>query len=295
MFQVEKHKWFLLLIPFVFLGCIQDVTIQENNDKREVVLNCILNPVKDTVTLQLTYSRPIQSTTQFEAIKSASILLFEEAENVGEFVWADSSAYVLPHSVKSGIKYRIEAKVENKTVWAETTIPKTVDATIEKANPESYSFSYLISLKDNSEEENFYWASATGYEGVEESRKKNIACLLYSNFEYADDFNQGIYQNGNFKFEYEYYLRFTDIELPEGVVEVIFYPLCINYPEEVFLLSVDYHLDKYMKSSLILQEMDLYAEDMPIIYSPFPVYSNINGGTGIFGSFSNVSKVFTKD
>lgn len=295
MFKFEKLKWFLLLFPFVFFGCIQAVTIKDTTKDSDVVLNCILNPGKDSVIVQLTYSRPIQSTTQFEAIKSASILLFEEGKNVGEFVWADSSAYVLPHSVKPGIKYRIEAKVENKTVWAETTIPKTIDVTIEKANPENYSFSYLISLKDNFEEENFYWISATGYEGVEESRKKNIACLLYSNFEHADDFNQGIYQNGNFKFEYDYYMRVTDNELPESVVEVIFYPQCINNPIEVFLLSIDYHLDKYMKSSLILQDMDLYAEDMPIIYSPFPVYSNIHGGTGIFGSFSSVSKEFTRN
>jgi hypothetical protein len=47
-----------------------------------------------------------------------------------------------------------------------------------------------------------------------------------------------------------------------------------------------------MKSSLLLERMDLDAEDMPIIYSPQPVYSNIHGGTGIFGSYVSVSKEF---
>lgn len=295
MFKVEKRKWVFLLFPFVFFGCIQDVTIKDITIDSDVVLNCILNPGKDTVTVKLTYSRPIQSTTQFEAIKNANILLFEEGFNVGEFVWADSSAYVLPHSVKPGIKYRIEAKVENKTIWAETTIPKTVDATIERANPESYMNEYRIKLNDRKDEDNFYWVSATGYEGAKDNRKKNIACTIYSNFKNADDFNQFVYQNGNFKFEYDYYLRFADNALPNNVVGVLFSPQCIDYPEEVFLLSVDYQLDKYMKSSLALQSMDLYAEDSPIIYSPFPVYSNIHGGTGIFGSFSSISKVFTKE
>jgi hypothetical protein len=118
---------------------------------------------------------------------------------------------------------------------------------------------------------------------------------LYSNFEYADDFNRRIYENGLYKFEYEYYIRFTENELSTDQTEVIFYPQYISSPIEVFLLSVDYHLDKYMKSSLLIHDMDLYAQDMPIIYSPFPMYSNINGGTGIFGSYTGFSKVFTKN
>ena len=44
-----------------------------------------------------------------------------------------------------------------------------------------------------------------------------------------------------------------------------------------------------------MEQMEMYAEDMPIIYAPFPIYSNIHGGTGIFGSFTSVSKVFTKE
>ena len=296
MFKFGKLKWLLLFFLIVLFNCIQDAEIHENNDNPEVVLNCILNPDKDSVIIHLTYSKPIQSTTQFEAIRrSTSILLFDENENIGDFVWTDSCTYVLPHSVKPGIKYRIEANVKEKTIWAETTIPKTVDATIENADPEYYSYSYLISLKDDREDDNYYWISATGYEGVEEDRKKNIACLLYSNFEYADGFNQYIYQNGAYKFEYEYYIRFTNIELPDGKAEVIFYPQCISYPKEVFLLSVDYHLDKYMKSSLLMSNINYYAEEAPIAYSPFPVYSNINGGTGIFGSLNSVSKVFTKN
>jgi hypothetical protein len=46
-----------------------------------------------------------------------------------------------------------------------------------------------------------------------------------------------------------------------------------------------------MKSSLLLERMDLYAEDMPVIYSPQPVYSNIHGGTGILG----LTPVFQKN
>jgi hypothetical protein len=292
MFSFLKKLFLILLNSFVLFACIQDVIIKEGPENREIVLNCILDTQNDTVFVQLNYSKAIQSNEPFEPLKDAQIQLFEENAKIGELIWTDSSTYILPFSVLPGKIYRIEAKTGNNLVWAETTVPKSIDATINKAISGFYNNSFQILLNDNINESNFYWISATGFEGAQENQRKNIACELYSNFEYADDFNQRISQNSMYKFEYVYYIRFTESELPVGLTEVIFYPQCINNPVEVFMLSVDYHLDKYMKSSLLLHSMDLYGEDMPIIYSPFPMYSNINGGTGIFGSYNSVSEKF---
>jgi len=283
----------MLLFPFIMWGCISEVTIDDDFKENEVVLNCILDAQSDTVVVQLSYSKPIQATDLFEPIKDAQIQLFEGKTKIGEFVWSDSSTYILPFSVLPGKIYWIEATAGNIKVWAETTVPNAINATIEKDTSGLYNYySFGILLNDSPEEVNYYWISATGFEGIEGNKSKNIACALYSNFEYADDFNQTIYQNGSYKFEYEYYIRFADSVLPGGKTEIVFYPQCISNPIEVFLLSTDYHLDKYMKSSLLLQNMDLYAEDMPIIYAPFPMYSNINGGTGIFGSYNSVSEKY---
>lgn len=294
MHRGRKHIFFILLFPFIFGKCISDVSINDGFKDKEIVLNCILDTKKDTVFVYLSYSKPIQSTDLFEPLKDAQIQLLEGKTKIGDFIWSDSSIYILPFSVLPGKLYRIEATAGNNKVWAETTVPKAIDAAIEKEISGLYNNnSFLIVLNDNTEEADYYWISATGFEGIEGNRSKNIACVLYSNFEYADDFNRTIYQNGNYRFEYEYYIRFADSVLPGKRTEVIFYPQCIDNPIEVYLFSTDYHLDKYMKSSLLLQSMDLYAEDMPIIYSPFPMYSNINGGTGIFGSYNSVSEKFT--
>ncbi len=285
----------LFLLVFMYFGCIRDVNISENNETREVVLNCILNTGKDTVVTWLSYSNPIQSSLKFEAITNAAIQLFEEGKSVGEFIWADSSAYILPLSVQAGKKYRIETKINGERIWAETVVPLPVDATIKIANPENPLKYYQISLTDNLDEKNYYWASASGFTGGGENHWKDIAGELFSDFEYADDFNQYISEDGVFKFEYDFYVRFTDLELPDSTVAVVIYPRGIDYPLEVFLLSTDYHLDKYIKSSLLLLDMELNAEDLPIIYSPFPVYSNIHGGVGIFGSTTSASKIFTRN
>lgn len=292
MLSFLKKLFLILLNSFVLFACIRDVIIKEGPENREMVLNCILDTKKDTVFVQLNYSKTIQSTELFEPVKNAQIQLLEENMRIGGLIWKDSSTYILPFSVLPGKTYRIEAKTGNNVVWAETTVPKSIDAKIDNSKIGFYTNSFQILLNDNINEANFYWISATGFEGTQENRRKNIACELYSNFEYADDFNKRISQNSMYKFEYEYYIRFTESELPVGLTEIIFYPQCIDNPVEVFLLSVDYHLDKYMKSSLLLHKMDLYAEDMPIIYAPFPMYSNINGGTGIFGSYNSVSEKF---
>ena len=291
---IKKYGFFLWLFFPVFFGCIRDVTLEESEKTREIVLNGILDAGKDTISVYLSHTRTIVTTTTFEAIKNADIRLFEGGKEVGRFDWSDSSAYILPFSVTPGQTYKVEAKADGKTIWAETTVPNSIDATIGKAIPGNYLDPFQISLNSSGDKDNYYWISATGNEGPSANPVINIACFLYSSFEYADDFNQRISQNEIFFFEYDYYLRFTNKEISDNVARIVFSPQCIRYPKKVFLLSADYHLDRYMKSSLLLQDMDLYAEDSPIIYSPFPMYSNINGGTGIFGSFNSVSKVFTK-
>lgn len=284
----------LAFILIVFSGCIRDVALDLNSSNREYVLNCILNTNQDTLTATLTKTENIASGSELiETVKDAEIVLFENGKNVGSFSYSDSNAYFLVYKPKPGKTYRLEANTGNDKVWGETNVPETPDATIEKLP--SLMAGYQVSLNDNSHEDNFYWVTATGFEGAQGNQTKNIACVIYSNFEYADDFNQRIYDNGIFRFEYEYYLRFNDLQLSEQITEFVFRPQCISYPEEVFILSTDYHLDKYMKSSLLLLEMELFAEEMPVIYSPQPMYSNIRGGTGIFGSFNSVSKVFAKD
>ena len=98
-------------------------------------------------------------------------------------------------------------------------------------------------------------------------------------------------------YNYEYYIRVNSNEVPTDSINVQFHPNSINIndgTQEVFVLSVDYHLDKYMKSSILLEEIDMYVEDVPIVYAPFPMYSNINGGTGIFGSYNSVSEKFDR-
>jgi len=286
--KLLKQTSALALILVAFSGCIREVELNLNNKNREYVLNCILNIAQDTIVVTLTKTKDITSQTPFEAVKGAEIILFENDKDVGHFTHSDSIAYFLVYNPKPGMKYRLEAETGNDKIWGETTVPKKIDARIEKRA--SSLEGYQVSFEDNKNEDNFYWITATGYEGPSDNQHKNIACSILSNFEYADDFNRYT-SDGTYKFEYDFYLRFSDNQLSDSTT-ILFRPQCLSSPISIFLLSTDYHLDKYMKSSLLMERMDLNAEDMPIIYSPQPVYSNIHGGTGIFGSYVSVSKEF---
>ena len=283
---------FYLVVVLGLNSCIQDVNVDFNNTDQTYVLNGILRAGQDTVTVWLTKSRPLASDTAFDAVENAHITLFEEDQKIGDFIRTDSSAYLLDYQPQAHKTYRIEVHVGDQLLWAETTVPSTPLANIQVAQS-GYVYFYQIQLSDPADETNYYWVSASGYEGSREAPTKNITCSVFSSFVYADDFNQSNADIGIYGLEYEYYMRFSDHEIQGKTVDVNFEPACIGYPKTVFILSVDSNLDKYMKSSLLQKQQADFSGEMPIAYSASPIYSNIHGGTGIFGSVNSASKVFT--
>ncbi len=284
---------FLLL---ALLGCVEDVNIQLGKQNREVVLNSILTPDNDTVVAYLSLSRAVTSGIMFEPVMGATIEFFEDNINVGKLMWEDSSQYVLPFTVSPNKRYRIEATVNDKTIWAETTLPKAIDKKCEIDTIGTHRQKFQLHLQLQKTNPNYFWLSATGYSGASDNQKKGIANSVSSDFEYADAFNRTPTEYYSYKFDYMYYLRFTNQFVNKKDVDIYFAFETIGRPLEVVLLSVDCHLDKYMKSSMKMSELEADAgeEGMFLGYTPFPVYTNINGGTGIFGSFTSVSKEFQK-
>ena len=291
-------KFFLLFILVILTGsCVTDVEGIYLEQEKELTINCILNSSDDTVQTWVSYSKPIIGSSGFEEVKYPMVFLFEEDELIGQFSKGASTSLVLPYKVKTGKTYKIEASVNGETVWAECKVPELITAAIGSIENSYNSFDYNVSFKDNQKEDNQYWISAKGYSWYQGKTHLDIATSFYSNYNAADDFNRLPEQGYGYIYEYKYYIRISDRTLTTDLIELNFYPAGIQIvdgPQEIFVLSVDYHLDKYMKSSLLLEENDLNAEDVPIAYAPFPMYSNINGGTGIFGSYSSVSKVFSK-
>ncbi len=295
----SQKKTYATIVLFIFLfSCISEVNVSIPESEKEITLNCILRPERDTILAWLSYTRPLLSSYPFEPVEDVLVILYEEEEQAGQFLPADSTAWIFPYRVKPGLKYKIEVISNHSTVWAKTLVPQLISAEIDSLQQHHYRLEYTISFGDNPTETNYYWITAKGYSWYDGLPYYEIAGSIDSDFSYADDFNRYTETFGGYTYSYEIYMRIPDSSLPDNFVQLQFHPATIDLsqgPQEVFLLSVDYHLDKYMKSSLLNEEIDLYAEDVPIVYAPIPVYSNINGGTGIFGSFSSTSKEFVRE
>ncbi len=288
-----------ILLCAILFSCISDADIQLAKSEKEICLNCLLNPVEDTIVAWLSYSRSVLTSANFEDIDNADVILFEADSLAGHFSKSDSTAWNLLYKVKPGKRYKIEVEVNGKTVSAETTVPLEVNGDISALQVYSYRFDYLVSFIDNIKEENYYWISAKGYNQYKGEPRLEKAMELSCNYLLADDFNRYTDNStSGYQYYYEDYIRINDKSIPNDSVQVQFVAADIylgDGPQEVFLFSVDYNLDKYMKSSLLMEENDLWAEDIPIVYSPFDVYTNVNGGVGIVGSYTGISKVFTKE
>ena len=51
-------------------------------------------------------------------------------------------------------------------------------------------------------------------------------------------------------------------------------------------------LDVNIMKKLLAAFMDLFTEDFPVLYTPFPIYSNVINGVGIFGAINIHTSTF---
>jgi hypothetical protein len=294
--MMGERYLFLSFLLIVFWGCVEDVNINLGKQNREFVLNSILTPDKDTVVVYLSLSRSVTFNEKFKPVTNATVEFFEDKINVGKLIWEDSGQYVLPFKVSPNRKYRIEATVDGKTIWAETTLPESIENVCQISNDGTHRQKFQLHLQLQKSNPNYFWLSATGYNGAADNLIKGIANSISSDFEYADAFNRTPTEYYSYKFDYMYYMRFTNQFINKKDVDIYFAVETVERPVEIVLLSTDCHLDKYMKSSMKMSEMEADAgeEGMFLGFAPFPVYTNIHGGTGVFGSFTSVSKEFEK-
>ena len=296
--SLDRHCFccFLFITGIMLFSCVSDVDIGISKSDPLITLNCILHPEQDTVTAWVSHTRPVLSAEPFQPVKDAIVVLYENGRPIGQFLQSDSTAWVLPFSVKPGAGYKLEVISGNSQVWAETTVPQLIAAEIDSVQKYTFRLEYVVSFFDNPDEKNYYWVTATGYTHYYGLPWHDLTCCVDTDYSLADDFNRYIDNFGDYRYSYDTYIRIPDSSIPSGSVQFQFQPGCIDHslgPQTVHLLSVDYNLDKYMKSGMQNHEIEILAEDSPIVFAPFPIYSNIYGGTGIFGSYSSISKEFS--
>lgn len=280
----------VVLIKLLFLSCTSVIDGVLFDDKEKVALNCLLSTANDTVIAWLTHTAPLIGENYFEPVVNASVRLHENGRWIGSFTNNDSSAYILPYKVKPGAKYKIEVSTGKRDLWAETVVPAGSEVSFTAIRGEYRLEGISIEIADHLREENFYWLTAIEHATHYNQGKTNrIACGIQSNSLLFDDFNRILVQGSDYKFEFDYFARLDDKTFIGTTNSLIVLPICVNPPMDMLVISADYHLDKYLKTAMSRYRMDLFSEDFPVLYTPFPIYSNVMNGAGIFGAM-NVHK-----
>lgn len=189
----------------------------------------------------------------------------------------------------SGNKYSLDVIVPDKfNLRSNTIIPH---------KPQIELFPYKdqnliqITIKDSKAEKNSYWIG----QKVINKRSGSVyyETYIYSDFLYFDDFNRtsgGEILEG-IRNSYHFYARLDDYLFSGKEVSILMprkWPQDnndIDYKMILYIINADEHLDQYMKSALIQYDLGVIG-DMPVFHTPVDMYSNIENGKGIFGSYT---------
>ena len=273
---------FLIIIFLIFCSCVQDVTLEYDNEPK-LCFNCVLNP-DSIITASLTLSHALNNAGKFDVVNNAVITLYEENLVKGMLKQNSEGKYFLNQKPVSGKTYHIIAESAGfKSLKASTTVPEkpaiqyTRDTTSIIDKPNVPIFDLKIQLFDK-QGNNFYWLYNTYIVG---GIKYGGNCKEI-NAPYVDNFNRYIDSDSQYGFYHFLQIRMTD-EGYDGQVLEFTIPdniVYLDYKAQHFL-SADEHYDKYIKTTLIKRMSE--NDDLPF-YEPVQIYTNIENGYGIFGS-----------
>ena len=273
---------FQIIIFLIFCSCVQDVTLEYDNEPK-LCFNCVLNP-DSIITASLTLSHALNNAGKFDVVNNAVITLYEENLVKGMLKQNSEGKYFLNQKPVSGKTYHIIAESAGfKSLKASTTVPEkpaiqyTRDTTSIIDKPNVPIFDLKIQLFDK-QGNNFYWLYNTYIVG---GIKYGGNCKEI-NAPYVDNFNRYIDSDSQYGFYHFLQIRMTD-EGYDGQVLEFTIPdniVYLDYKAQHFL-SADEHYDKYIKTTLIKRMSE--NDDLPF-YEPVQIYTNIENGYGIFGS-----------
>ncbi len=283
---IVKITWFNLLFIFIIYACTSRVDIDFQDFEDHYIVNSII--VSDSpFRVCLTKSMRSNSEESFSFIDRALVKV-SDGENsfllsyVGEGIFQNDT---FPHY---GTEYILNIKLDNGLVLkAKTYSPEKPKINIIPSVKEDL---VNVKLNDNLIERNTYWVGIKTYSITNERYYYDpyiyLDCLLF------DDFNRR--RTGEVKhgiiYSYHFMARLTD-ESFDGVISFNVprsWPDSYNdidYKMILYIINADEHLDQYMKSALIQYDLGVIG-DMPVFHTPVDMYSNIENGKGIFGSYT---------
>ena len=324
MTKSRSYFCLLLLLASLFTSCVKDVVLDAMEDP-QLVVNCVLtvNPVQE---LKLSYTKSA-SRSEAPPVVGAEAVLTDLSENreAGRFVQTDDGTWQLEYAAIPTHSYRLDVTIPNHDpVWAEQTMPgkppvESFEGILHGDNYTSYE-TLPKGIQYRSTFPCTIWAYAFDYDYHWEQRE--IVEEICTNYPYVDNFNltgavldTALVQylwDPVWKYNKHYnsylagypvhrrFLRFQKLESPVDTYFLIdghftgrYYYFADDSPREpnptegvLYFACLSEEYDKYLCEAFGHYHATL-SSDLSSIYVRDNVYTNINGGIGIFGAITS--------
>jgi len=298
MYKLKGYHFFFLF--FLLNACEKSITLNIDDFSSDETVNCLLTP-DSLFYVELSWSVKVDFTGEFSPINDAEVLINREgAVNQLEFIGEGS--YGSTQNPSEAKTYAIEVKTQEGVVLtASTTVPvkPTVEVTAlpdkreQEIIDETYNTSaYSITIDDHPDKKEFYWIAVQNSRNFYNDFQQEK--IIDTDLKTGDDFNrESTTYYPDMGYTYSFYIRLDD-ELWQGSSREFNIRFDGNFSQKdrICVIAADVHLDHYLKSAL-LQYNQKNLDDAPIFFIPINMYSNIENGKGIFGSYSMTVFDFT--
>ncbi len=273
-----KNKLYLFVIVLsatLLTSCDsmeKDVDVPASQPK--LVVYSYISPDEDSVKVWVTQSVPLYTThplfsNQYPPISDASVTISDGTQSYPlQFSAAIGQYFTTDFQPQSGATYSLEVSTSrNQKVTARCTVPTQAPPTVEMVSIEwEHSYGYVravtFKIKDGEGSGNYYRVVASvkySYFGTDEGFYNTIY------FDKGEEFISDNAKDGSY-FTYQ-----TEAILPDPSATIKL---------KISISAIDEHYFNYHRS------INAYQDDNPFS-EPTPVYSNINGGLGVFATYRN--------
>jgi hypothetical protein len=290
---ISRQLLIAAILSILISGCNKEFNYYQTEQKP--VINCLFNP-EDTLYLNISKTLNVFKSDSIKYVHGAQLSIYSK-DSLINVLCEDTSIEINQYSgfykssgliFKNNIDYILKGTVDKQKIYAGDRVPEKIDISDIK-----YSFSqtdqgYNSKLKlfatikfDDPLGKNFYALSIDYFEITGEIKTlKNIFVISCSSpsieatFEHVN-FTQKIFSDKLFDGK-TYSISFS-IEVPNFMTyEKVFNIKLLSLSENYYKYAISYYKQ-------VISEKDFYAE-------PSAIYSNVEGGLGIFAAYTKSEK-----
>ncbi|HIP37560.1 MAG TPA: DUF4249 domain-containing protein [Crocinitomix sp.] len=302
-----KRKLYLIIpIIVLLLACEKEIIIDQGEYAPKVTLNCLLNPISDTIELTLSESRDmLYDKSTFPPITGANVTITDNGVNIGAFTELPDGKYILPYTVIPNHTYSIQVtNTKFNDVKATTIVPSPASLmafNVELGSVENnLKANISVIFQDEANVNNYYGFS---FERIDTNKYESPPS--YPGYEYHPPYPNRYFCSSDINIEYPEkdiegdvcsdLILLTDLSFDGQQYQFncsnsyyIYYNGNQNYDDTTFYTKIKlflktYNYDYYLYSLSL--NLFKYNYGNPFA-EPVRIYSNIEGGYGIFGSLN---------